>query len=108
MKATCGPVTVHYYPTPTHGYNSWTVIWRTKDRRNSKRFPDHSMAEKFANDKAEELAEGHRFQITAEERASFARATDLLKPTGKPVELAASEYAAAVKDLQGASLAEAV
>ena len=108
MKITVGPVTVRYYPTPTNGYQSWTVVWHTKERRWSKRFPKKDKAETFAKDKADELAEGHRYFITAEDRASIARAHQILKPTGKPLELVASEYAMAFEQTDGATLAELV
>jgi len=73
-------------------------------------FPTLKAAKKAAKTKAEELDRGDHgaAKLTNAASAAYFRAIDLLKPSGTSLEFAASEYASAIKRLDGVSLSEAV
>ncbi|MHB8522411.1 MAG: tyrosine-type recombinase/integrase [Limisphaerales bacterium] len=93
--------------------NRATILFQVCDYTSGKRklvsFANEQDARSKAREIAVKLANGDRavLSMTADERASYVRAVDLLRPTGKPLELAAAEYADAVKRLDGRGLLEA-
>ena len=77
-------------------------------RRQTKRFTDPKRAQAFAQVKAGQLAKGETeaARMSSADAASLARARELL--SGRPVEVAAGEYADAVRQLGAVPLREAV
>lgn len=97
-----GSVTVKLYPTKWHdkkrrrAYRSWVIIWRDQAGRHREKHSDHAAAQARATQLANTIANGEisMEQFRQADRASYQRALELLKPTGKTLELAVSEYVA--------------
>lgn len=105
-----GNVAVRIYRGQTRGYPYFQVADFSSGKRKFVTFSD----EQEARDKAQEIAlklnsgQVDVLTMTSADRASFVRASELLQPTGIPVELAAAEFAEAKLKLGGRSLVEAV
>lgn len=110
-----GSVIVKVYPTPTvkgaKKYRAWTVVHHFAGKRVRKKFANKGEAVLEADRIAKNLSEGKTalLSLTTADVATFQRARQLLAATGKSMELAASEYAEAIKELpKGINLTEAV
>ncbi len=97
VKSDCRSVTVRVYETPRKGYPSWTVAHRFGGQRVRKRFASLDDAKDHAKTIANSIANGRTsaLDLSAADLASCARAMELAKSTGKPLELVAAEYARA-------------
>lgn len=97
MNIKRGNIVLKLYPTPVKvngtTYDNWTVAWQNEAGRQRKQFSKHSKAVDFANKTGDDLNKGFTRPLTNDQVASHNRAHDLLLPTGKPMELVASEYA---------------
>lgn len=69
--------------------------------------PGKAMAEAERIARLLAAGEAHAAQVSGKDVASFGRAIELIRPTGAPLELAASTYAEAVKILGGDRILEA-
>ncbi len=109
-KVERGSATVRIYQTPHGDENYFTISYWTDGKRHRQVFPTFKQAKKAATTKAEELDRGHHgaVKLTNADSAAYARAIDLLEPSGVALEFAASEYAAAIKRLGKVSLTQAV
>ena len=109
-----GNVTVKIYRSyrikARQSYTLFDVADYTSGRRKFISFADEGEARRKANEIAIKLAnsEGDVLQLTSNDRAAYLRSMDLLKPTGKALELAAAEYAEASEKLGRHALSEAV
>jgi len=88
----------------------FTISYWMKGKRVRQMFPTLKAAKKAAKKKADELDQGDHgaAKLTNEDSAAYLRAIALLKPSGTPLEFAASEYANAIKRLGAVSLSQAV
>ena len=104
-----GHVTVKIYKTPTRGCNSFTVVHHLGDVRQRRYFTDLALAVTAAETTANALSTGELkvLELTNDDRLSYVRALETLKPTGQPLDVAASQYAQAFKILEGRDLVEA-
>jgi integrase len=105
-----GSATVKIYHTPHGGKNYYTVSYWLEGKRKRQVFTTLQAAKDEAAVKAIAFTNGDlgAAKLTNAESAAFARAVALLEPVGAPLELAASEYASAVKRLGAVSLSQAV
>ena len=117
-----GSVTVKIYDTAWRDkkrrktYRSHVVTYRDAGHRRREKHSDPLRAAERAREIANAIASGQirLEQFTQSDRASYQRAVELLRPTGKTLELAAAEYSQALHLLKGgdgfvpASLLEAV
>ena len=78
-------------------YEAWRLTWYADGKRLRKRFPTRSAAESQAAflNAAAVSTESFRLLVTPEQAASVARAEQLLKPIGVPLEVAVADYASA-------------
>lgn len=78
-------------------------------RRVRKSFVDFGEAKRHARQVAEEIAQGRldASRMRPEDKASWVRATDLLRKSGVPLELAAAQFAEAFEILDGNRVVEA-
>lgn len=96
-----GSVTVTIYYAPVGDYDAYTVSWYEpggltgKPNRKRKKFGSLEAAKDFASDTGTRIANGETsaLKLTPAEAAAHLRASKLLEPTGKPIELVAAEYA---------------
>lgn len=92
-------------------YQQFTLAYYDGAKRVKKRFSDLEEARKEAHLAATKLANGenHVLRLTSLDRAHYLHALETLRPLGRPLNLAVSEYAEALKMLPpGTSLREAV
>ncbi len=104
-----GHTTVKIYKTPSNGCDQFTVVHYLGEKRQRKTFSDEGLAITEAETIATALSQGELNVLTLrnEDRLAYVRAVEALKPTGVPLEMAALQFAEAVKVLDGASLLEA-
>ena len=104
-----GHTVVKIYRTPTKGCDSYTVVHYLGDERQRKTFADLGLAVTEAETVANKLSTGELdvLTLTSTDRLAYVRAVEALKPTGVPLEMAALQFAEAVKLLDGGSLLEA-
>ncbi len=104
-----GHVTVKIYKTPTRGCKSFTVVHHLGDQRQRRYFTDLALAVTAAETTANALSTGELkvLELTNDDRLSYVRAMETLKPTGQPLDVVASQYAQAYKILEGADIIEA-
>jgi integrase len=116
IEVRSGSVAVRIYRTawrdPKRGrtYESFTVAWRDASGRRREKRSSLEAAKARAEEIAIQIANGETSMLTfgQADRAAYLRALDHLRPTGKPIETAAAEYAEALALLAGAgSLVEA-
>ena len=109
-----GNVTVKIYRSNRtkagKSYTQFDVSDYTSGRRKFISFADEAEARRKANEIAIKLAnsEGDVLRLSSTDRAAYLRSLEILKPTGKPLELAAAEYAEARQKLGPHALGEAV
>ncbi|MBN2506045.1 MAG: hypothetical protein JXQ71_05070, partial [Verrucomicrobia bacterium] len=91
-------------------YRTWQVADYSGGKRKLLAFADRDMARTKATEIATRLAnmEGAVLTLKDDDRLSYVRALDVLKPTGIGIERAAAEFADAHGKLGGRSIAEAV
>src|SRR5258705_13906780 len=104
-----GHTIVKIYLTPTRGCDAYTVVHYLGTKRQRKTFADLGVAKTEAEAIANKLCTGELdvLTLTSENKFSFVRAVEALKPTGVPLEIAAMQFAEAHKILEGGSLLEA-
>ena len=109
MMVRRGNTIVKIYRTPTKGCDSYTVVHYLGDKRQRKTFANLELAVTEAEMVATKLSTGQLdvLMLTSNDRFAFMRAVEALKPTGVPLEIAALQFAEAVKVLEGGSLLEA-
>jgi len=105
-----GHTIVKIYRTPSHGCDAFTVVYYLGEKRFRKTFGDLNLAVQEAETKANDLSTGQLdvLTLTNADRVAYVRAVESLKSTGVPLEIAAMEFAAAHKLLDGGSVLEAV
>lgn len=105
-----GHTVVKIYRTPSQGCESFTVVHYLGKKRVRKTFSDLDLAITEAETVANKLSAGELDVLTlsSQERLSYVRAVAALAPTNIPLEMAAIEFAEAVKLLKGGSVLEAV
>jgi hypothetical protein len=109
MMVKRGNTIVKIYRTPTNGCDSYTVVHYLGDKRQRKTFANLELAVTEAEMVATKLSTGELdvLTLTSNDRFAYVRAVQALKPTGVPLEIAALQFAEAVKVLEGGSLLEA-
>lgn len=105
-----GNIVVRIHASESRGYRFYQVADYSSGRRRLLTFRDEDVARRKAKEIAHKMANGQVdvLQLSSDDRASYARAIQLLKPSGVSLELAAAEYAHAKRLLHGRGLAEAV
>ncbi len=109
MTVKRGHTVVKIYRTPSRGCDAYTVVHYLGTKRQRKSFADLELAKTEAETIANKLSTGELdvLTLTSENRLSYVRAVEVLRPTGVPLEMAAMQFAEAFKVLNGASLLEA-
>ncbi|MBI3415069.1 MAG: site-specific integrase [Verrucomicrobia bacterium] len=104
-----GHTVVKVYKTPSNGCNQYTVVHYLGEKRHRKTFANLGLATTEAETIATKLSQGELnvLSLRNEDRLAYVRAVEALKPTGVPLEMAALQFAEAVKILDGTSLLEA-
>jgi integrase len=104
-----GHTIVKIYRTPTRGCEAYTVVHYLGKKRQRKAFADLDLARTEAECIANKLSTGELdvLTLTSDDRLSYVRAVEALKPTGVPLEIAAMQFAEAHNLLEGGSLLEA-
>lgn len=97
------------YRTPSHGCDSFTVVWYEGAVRKRKAFADITSAEIHANAKVESMAKGEAeiLHLSGEDRLSYIRSREAVAEFGLALDTAAFEYRDAKRLLRGGSLLEA-
>ncbi len=105
-----GSASVKIYLTPHGGKNYYTLSYWLDGKRKRQVFSTLQAAKNEAAIKAIAFTNGDLgvAKMTNADSAAYARAVNLLQPVSAPLELAASEYASAVKRLGAVSLSQAV
>jgi integrase len=106
-----GSVAVKIYSGESRGNPLYTVAYYHAGKRIRKVFSDLTAARKEAQAKAQLLQTGElqALTLTNKDKAAYVAALESLRPTGKQLEIAAAEYADAVKSLnESGTLADAV
>ena len=98
-----GHTIVKIYKTPSHGHKSYTVVHYVGTERRRKAFADLGLAQVEAESLANRLSQGELevLTLTNHDGLAYARAIEALLPTGTSLELAAINYAEAVRILGG-------
>lgn len=99
-----GNVTVKIYRSETRGRFLYTLVYRDTNRaRVKKSFADLENAKLEAQAAATKIQNGQIdvLELKSADRVIYQHALRLLQPTGRPLDLAAAEYAEASKILQG-------
>ena len=96
------------YKTPTHGCDSFTVVWFEGTVRKRKAFADLAQAELHAQSKINSQAKGEAeiIQLSGEDRLSFIRAKNAAAEFGLSLDTIAIEYRDAKRIVKGRSLVE--
>ncbi len=104
-----GNVRVKVYSTPTNGCDSFTVAYYFGGKRVRKTFADLALAELEAETVANRICAGELnvLTLTSEDRTSYVRSMEMLRPSGTPLEIAVMQFTEAAKLLDGLSLIEA-
>ena len=99
---------VKIYRTPTNGCDSYTVVHYVGEKRQRKTFADLDLAVTEAEVTANKLSTGELdvLTLTSQDRLASVRAVEALKPTGVHLEMAALQFAEAVKVMDGGSILE--
>ena len=106
-----GSASVKIYAGESRGNSLYTVAYYHAGKRVRKVFADLKTAREEARAKAQMLQTGEMqaLTLTDKDKAAYVAALDLLRPTGKRLEIAAAEYADAIKTLNGSgALTDAV
>ena len=104
-----GHTTVKIYLTPVKGYPQYTVVHYFGGQRQRRMFSNLELAITEAETIATKLSAGELnvLELRNEDRLSYARAIEALRPTGVALEMVALQFAEAWPKLGGASLLEA-
>jgi len=104
-----GHTVVKIYHTPSRGCDAYTVVHYLGDQRQRKTFADLGLATTEAETVANKLSTGevNVLTLTSDDRLSYIRSIEVLKPTGVPLEMAAMQFAEMHKLLNGESPLEA-
>ncbi len=104
-----GHTTVKIYLTPVKGYPQYTVVHYLGGQRQRRMFSDLELAITEAETIASKLSAGELnvLELRNEDRLSYARAVEALRPTGVPLEMAALQFAEVWPKLGEVSLLEA-
>ena len=104
-----GHAVVKIYRTPSRGCEAFTVSYYLGDQRQRKTFADLGLATTEAETVANKLSTGevNVLTLTSDNRLSYIRAIEALKPTGVPLEMAAMQFAGAQTLLERESLLDA-
>ena len=96
------------YKTPSHGCDSYTVVWYVGAVRNRKAFAELELAEAHAQSQVNSLSLGEAeiIRLSGEERLAYVRAREAVKEFGLALDTAASEYRDAKRLIRGRSLVE--
>ena len=109
-----GSVVIPIYRTRVQAkgrkYLAWTVAFTAEGRRQRIVRASLEEAREIANEKATQLANGHiaAMGFSSQDAASYGRACELIGPTGKPLEVAAGEYAEWVAAMRPTGVSPAV
>jgi integrase len=109
MTVKRGHTVVKIYRTPSRDCDAFTVVHRLGNRRQRKTFSDLGLAMTEAKTVANKISSGevNVLTLTSDDRLSYVRAMETLKPTGQPLDVVASQYAQAYKILEGRDIIEA-
>ena len=109
MTVKRGHTVVKIYKTPSNKCDQFTVVHYLGTERQRKTFSDLGLAITEAETVASKLSEGELnvLELRNEDRLSYVRAIEALKPLGVPLEIAVMQFVEAAKLLEGASLVEA-
>jgi integrase len=106
-----GSASVKIYSGESRGNPLFTIAYYHGGKRVRRVFADLKEAREEARAKAQMLQKGElqALALTDKDRAAYVAALDALGPTGKRLEIAAAEYADAIKTLNGSgSLGDAI
>ncbi len=101
-----GSASVKIYVAESRGNPLYTISYYHAGKRVRKVFADLKAAREEAKTKAQMLQTGEMqaLTLTDKDKAAYVAALESLKPTGKRLEIAAAEYADAIKTLNGSSV----
>ena len=104
-----GSVVIKIYRTPSHGCDSFTVVYYQGGRRQRRTFPTLQQAQDEATILSNQMAAGEldALLLTNSDRSAYIRSLELLKPFNIPLEMAVLQFTEAAKILNGASVVEA-
>ena len=96
------------YKTPSHGCDSFTVVWYEGTVRKRKAFPTADAAELHAGSKVNSLSRGEAevIRLSGEERLAYTRAKNALAEFSLSLDSIAHEYRDAKRISKGVSLVE--
>ncbi|HEY9175971.1 MAG TPA: hypothetical protein VI136_27130 [Verrucomicrobiae bacterium] len=96
------------YKTPSHGCDSYTVIWYEGAVRKRKTFADPGLAEIHAKAQVNNLSTGETraVKLSGEECLEYVRAREMVKAYALSLDTAAAEYREAKGIVHGKSLVE--
>jgi integrase len=91
-------------------YHSFTLAWHDGLKRKREKRASFKSLRARAEEIATSIVNGETamLEFTHADKASYARAKQILQPTGKQLELAVAEYSESLQMLSGVSLVEAV
>ena len=100
---------VKIYRTPSNGCDQFTLVYYLGDKRIRKSYSDYGLAFTDAETTATKLSEGELnvLELKGDIRMAYARAVEMLRPTGVPLEMAAMHFAEAFRILGGANMVQA-
>ena len=109
IKVKRGHTVVKIYETPSRGCLAYTVVSYIGTKRQRKTFASLDLAMTEAETVANKLSAGELdvLTLTSDNRLSYVRAIESLRPTGVSLEMAALQFAEAFGVLHGRSLLEA-
>ena len=109
MTVKRGHTVVKIYKTPSNDCDQFTVVHYLGTVRQRKTFSDLGLAITEAETVASKLSQGELnvLELRNEDRLSYVRSIEALKPFGVPLEMAVMQFVEAVKLLDGASVVEA-
>lgn len=108
FEARSGSTKVPVYTSKTRTCETFVVSWYDGSKRARKSFSDLEEAKRHAKRVAEELAKKGTatYALTSSDKLVFLRALELLRPYGKELDVAISEYVEALKALNGLPLVQ--
>ena len=100
---------VKIYRTPSNGCDQFTLVYYLGEKRIRKTYSDYGKAFTDAETTATKLSEGELnvLELKGDIRMAYARAVEMLRPTGVPLEMAAMHFAEAFRILGGANMVQA-
>jgi integrase len=109
MVVRVGQTKASIYKTPSHGHDSFTVVWYVGANRMRKAFNELDAAILHANAMVTSLAQGESeiLRLSGSDRLSFIRAREAVSEFGFSLDTMAVEYRDARRLLRGGSLLDA-